>query len=709
MRRGLFWGDVFRGGLLVSSALALVMAAGAVGAEEAADVDGIESIVVTAERTNRTLAETGSSVGVVTGQDLEERGLLSTYDVLDFIPNVVIGRTANSAPSVRGIDGAGPATAANAFFAGTRPRVAFQVDGRTLTFNEAIYLDSGVWDAQQVEVYRGPQSTLQGRNAVGGVIAIKTTDPTFDWNGKARVMIGEDNLQQYSAAVGGPLVDDKLAFRVSADHRNEDSFVTTTPFAAPADRIDYLADTGDMKAETYRSKLLFTPTDAVKSLLSVSYSDAYSPQTLTVKRPFGDYVTSATLTPRFRTRSLVGVSDTEFQVSDLISVSALLTGTDFKVNRYATLASGRAFINGTEYSAEPRITFGKSTDQWSGFLAAYVFDADQTEAIDLFQGASFVDSTLTKAVFGEGNVRITDKFDVTLAARYEEEERDRVGTANSPRIVVNFQETFKVFLPRATAKYAVNETTNVGITVGKGYNAGGAGLAFNPPYPTFQYDKETVWNYEGFVRSSLLDGALQLSGNVFYNDYSNYQLSFSLPPIGTQPAASVIANAEKAYTYGAEVEAKYRILPELDIRGSVGLLETEIERYTNAGINVANVPIGIQPLQGKDFPRSPAFSATVGFTARPLENVDASMDVRYTDEYFSDALNNPRARTKAYTLVNAQLGYTIENQVRLFTSVSNLLDEQTPVIFTPNATNTNNDIANMTRPRRVMGGIQLSF
>src|SRR3546814_2966606 len=84
----------------------------------------------------------------------------------------------------------------------------------TLTYNEAIYLDGLLWDVQQMEVYRGPQSTLQGRNAIGGVVAIKTADPTFDWQGKVRGVIGGDKTRQISGAVGG----DRKSTRLNSSH-----------------------------------------------------------------------------------------------------------------------------------------------------------------------------------------------------------------------------------------------------------------------------------------------------------------------------------------------------------------------------------------------------------------------------------------------------------------------------------------------------------
>jgi outer membrane receptor protein involved in Fe transport len=657
----------------------------AAAAQTATGETSVDQVVVTAERTNRSLRDTASSVAVMTAKDAENAGLQTTYDALDMIPNVVATRSANNAPAVRGIDGGGPAIGANAFFAGTRPRLAFQVDGRTLTFNESIYLDGGIWDMQQIEAYRGPQSTLQGRNAIGGVIAVKTADPTFTWTGKARALAGDDDLRQVSGAVGGPLIDDILAFRVAADFRREEAFVETFPFAQ-------LAHPGRYRSEVYRGKLLFTPTPELRSLTTISYSDSYAPQTLSVRLPFTDYVATAFTTPRFRTRAVVGVSDSSWRVSQDVALSAYLTASDFRVNRYINPGNGVAQIDGKEYTAEPRIRFGQASNRVSGFLAVFIFSAKQDEVIDLFGGGAFNDETLTKAAFGEVNWRATDRIDLTLGARYEEEERDRVGRAGA--FVIDYHETFKVLLPRATVKYRPDETTTFGVTLGRGYNAGGAGFAFNPPFPSFVYDKEMVWNYEAFVRSSLLDGRLQLAGNIFFNDYDGLQLPFVVAMSASGPA-TVIRNAERATTYGAEVEAKYNLLPNLDLRASAGLLKTKVNRYSD------------QTLQGNELPRSPAFSATLGFTARPLENVDAGIDLRYTGSYNSDIFNAPRGETKAYAMVNAQVGYTL-GRARLFGQVSNLFDEKTPALLTP-AVNPSGDIANMTRPRRFSAGVELAF
>jgi len=645
-----------------------------------------DEIIVQAERGNRTLRETATSVVVLTEGDLGP-GTQTTYDVLDSIPNIVATRGSNNAPAVRGVDGGGGANAVTAFFAGSRPRVNFLVDGRTLSFNEAMYIDGGIWDMQQIEVYRGPQSTLQGRNAIGGVIAIQTADPTFNWQGRGRALIGEDDLYQVSGAVGGPILQDALAFRVSADYRRENAFIHIPAY-------EQLPHPERYRSVSLRGKLLLEPAGApdFRSLLTVSYTDAYAPQALGVRQPYQDLEYSNPFMPRFRTKATVGSLDTSWKLAGGITLSAFLSATDFRVNRYINPGSGIAQIDGTEYTAEPRIRFGDSNDELSGFIAGYLFHAKQDETIDLFGGGSYKDRTDTRAVFGEITYRPTARINLTIGSRYEEEERDRVGGAGP--FPIDFHETFRAFLPSATISVSPNEQITYGASIKRGYNAGGAGFAFNPPFTSFEYDKETVWNYEGFVRARLFDNRLSLNGNIFFNDYSGLQLPFDLAQNPAAPA-TIVRNAERATTYGAELEARFRALPELELFTSAGVLKTKVNRYDDPSI------------EGNDLPRAPAFSFTAGFSATPLPGFDVSADVRYTDAYFSDVFNNARGRTDAYALVNAQLGYRIGG-ARLFLSATNLFDSREPILLLPGATPAL-DTAYLTRSRRVSGGVEFAF
>ncbi len=655
-----------------------------------------DDIVVTGDRTDRTLRQTPASVVVSTGADVDRlAGTYSVDDVISRIPNIVTTRPSNNAPAIRGVDGTGPQSGGDAFFGGTRPRVNFQVDNRTLTFNEVIFIDGLLWDVQQIEAYRGPQSTLQGRNAVAGVIAVKTNDPTDTWSGRARAVVGDYGTRQFSGALGGPIVPGVLSFRVAADWREEQAFVDFAPYQARAaglsTELKQIDNPGRFESFTARGKLLFTPSSDVRALLTLSHSDAYAPQTIQVARPFRDHVASFPEMPRMRTRADVAIADADMRIADGLTLALLGSATDFRILRYAMLDAGSALIDGREYSAEPRLKFGGPGDRLSGFLAGLIFRARQREEIDFFTGR-FRDRTNTDAVFGEVTFRPDAVLGVTLGLRYEEERRLRTGSAGP--FVTDFDRTFRAFLPRATVTLDASPDVTIGATIARGYNAGGVGFAFDPPFPSYTYDKETVTNYEAFGRASLADGRLQLRGNAFFNRYRGLQLPFDLNP-DPNLFAFVTRNAERATTYGLEVESRYRALPELSLFANAGLLETKVDRFVEPTV------------EGNELPRAPAFSLNAGFTLQPVPPLELSFDMRYSDSYYSDAFNEARGKTKPYTLANAQVAWR-QGRFRIFAAATNLFDTTDAILLSPGSTR-DLDAATITRPRRVTGGVEASF
>ncbi|HTO40259.1 MAG TPA: TonB-dependent receptor, partial [Rhizomicrobium sp.] len=526
---------------------------------------GLETVVVTGEKTARSLRDTAASVVVTTDRDIDNLAeTYTTQDLLGRIPNIVVTSPGNNAPAVRGLDGTGPAAGADAFFAGTRPRLNYQIDGRTLGYNEALYLNAGLWDAQQMEVYRGAQSTLQGRNAIAGVIAIKTKDPTFDWEGSSRALIGNMGERELSGAISGPVSDNVLAFRLSADYRQSQAYAHFTGY--PEDE-----NPARTSALGVRGKLLFTPVPDVTSTLTVSYNDARAPQSEYLVKPYDAFIPAAPLQPVFRARTGTVISNTNWALNDLVTLEAFLSYSDFKVDRYSPIGQGNAQINGAEYVVEPFVRAHTPDESLSGFIAAYIFRTQQNEAIDLFGGGTFHDRTATTAVFGEATYTFSPTLRLVAGARYEEEVRHRTG-ADGP-FVIAFDATYKTFLPKATVFWDVADNVTIGATAERGYNAGGAGFTFAAPFVSYQYNPEYVWDYEGFVRASLLDSQVTLTANVFYNTYKDLQLPFELSALST-----VIRNAERATTYGAEATAHYRPMDMIDLFASIGLLQTRVDR-----------------------------------------------------------------------------------------------------------------------------------
>ena len=691
------------GGLMAIRFGAFLMCTGALlaampTAAQTADVaEGASAdIIVTGDRSDRTLQETSAIVIVTTGADADRlSGTYSVDDVISRIPNIVTTRPSNNAPAIRGVDGTGPQSGGDAFFGGTRPRVNFQVDNRTLTFNEVIFIDGLLWDMQQIEAYRGPQSTLQGRNAVAGVVAVKTADPTFDWNGRARVLIGEQDTRQFSGAIGGPIVPDVLAFRLAADWRKEQAYVDFAPYQARArglsEQLKQIDNPGRSKSLTMRGKLLFTPTPDSRALVTLSHSDAFAPQTIQVLRPFQDHVAGFPQQPRFKTRADVAILDTDVRLADGVSLAFLGSAADYRILRFAPLETGSALIDGREYSAEPRVRFGTAQDRLSGFLAGLIFRSRQREEIDFFTGR-FRDRTNTDAVFGELVFKAGPALGITLGARYEEEQRVRSGAAGP--FIIDFNRTFRAFMPRASVTLNASPDVIVGATIARGYNAGGVGVAFDPPFPNYTYDKETVTNYEAFVRATGAGGRLQLRANAFYNRYEGLQLPFDLNP-DPNLFAFITRNADRATTYGLEVESRYRPLPELSLFANAGLLKTKVNRFDEPTV------------QGNELPRAPAFSFNAGLTLQPIRQLELSFDMRYTDSYYSDAFNEARGKTRPYTLANAQIAWT-QGPVRIFAAATNVFDTTDATLLSPGAT-FQVDNATITRPPRVTGGVEWRF
>ena len=683
--------------ILTMSVVAALAASPRPAPAQASSDTTLEEIIVTAERTDRSLRETTSSVSVASAQDIERRGLATSNDLLEGIPNLVTSEPSNDAPAVRGLNGTGAATGAGAFIAGSRPRLGYLVDGRTLSYNESVFSDASLWDVSQVEVYRGPQSTLQGRNSIAGLIAIRTAEPTFEWEGAARAIVGDHETREYSAALSGPLVDDAVAFRLSGDTRTRQSYIDVQPFTGQNEPGEYSLD-------SLRGKLLIAPSSSqMRTLVTFTHTEGYEPQNPLATRPFDEYRGQFSTPPqpgrnaRFQIRANTGIVDTSWSLNDALTLQAVASAADVQVRRTTDPGRGIAGVDAREYSFEPRMRMSFLDERVKGFLGAFVFRADQDEALDLSRQTpvapmTFEDSTDTNAVFGEVTFAMTPSVNLVLGARYEEEQRLRTGGLSI--FSINFDETYREFLPKASVAWNIDESSTIGVVVGRGYNGGGAGFTFFPPFVTYTFEPEHVLNYELFTRTLLLDNRLAISANVFYNDYSDLQLPFDLNP---DPAnvSNVIRNADKAETYGLEVSARFAPAKALQLSFDAGVLQTKVTKYPGSGI------------EGQELARSPGYSLSLGISYLPVESLELNLNGNYSDSYYSDLPNDSAEIVDSYFIANARASYTL-GKARVFVSVNNLTDEVVPVSLSAGPVR-ENDLAILLEPRSVYGGIEFRF
>src|SRR5690606_10410038 len=179
---------------------------------------------------------------------------------------------------------------------------------------------------------------------------------------------------------------------------------------------------------------------------------------------------------------------------------------------------------GTDFSWEPMVRF--TGTETTGFAGIYYSRTKQDEFIDSGGGGTFDDKATTIATYGEVTHNLRSDLHLTLGARYEEEQRRREGTLF---VTLDLDETYRAFLPKAVIAWDVNPGLTVGAGVSRGYNGGGAGVAWTSG-EVFEYDSEYAWTYDGFARATILGGKLRLNANVFYSDYKDMQLPFDTDP-----------------------------------------------------------------------------------------------------------------------------------------------------------------------------------
>ena len=139
-------------------------------------------------------------------------------------------------------------------------------------------------------------------------------------------------------------------------------------------------------------------------------------------------------------------------------------------------------------------------------------------------------------------------------------------------------------LPKADIAWKINDDQRLGFKVGKGYNPGGAGVTFGVPYTSYEYDAEYVWNYELYHRWTSADKRLRINSNLFYNDYKDMQLPFTLGP-----NSIVIRNADKVVTYGAEINTEWQATEKLALNAGIGMLKPILNVIQTAALKGINL------------------------------------------------------------------------------------------------------------------------
>ena len=684
----------------------------------------LEEIVVTARKREESLQNVGLAVSALSQTEIARTFARDISDLAFVSPNLIIDDTAQGPGGVAAIfiRGIGAADVEKNF----DPAVGVVVNGIFLGANAGSLLRS--IDLASVEVLRGPQGTLFGRNTIGGLINITHTQPTGELGAKLRAG-AEDYDTYYGDAIINFGVTDDVAAKVSLAKRDQrEGYYKNITEGGDAGRNDY---------QSYGLNLLWdiSETLAIEGSYQREETDQDTPPLLNTAqerhafcsgfgfcspsldepitgdrykiaqdyvRPAGEQSTRSNPVTTSARSDLVQVDgdatfDTDFyefearwQVNDAMKVDYLYGYWESDETILSNWDGTPILLYGTDRPAqydqnsnELRLTYDDGgafsivtglylwESKYAIQLRSYVPSGDDFDVIlnILQEGQQKTDS---QAAFFEADYDFTDALTFTLGGRYTEDKKEsrQYGVVNTGPD--HPDDDWNEFTPRVGVRYQLNEDAMLFATYSAGYRSGGFnGRVGNLTDAIQPYDPETVDNYEAGIKSEWLENRLRVNANLFYMEYDDKQEELQLPDDNDTGQKTVVENASSATLQGVEIDVQAFINENLSLRANLGYLDSSYDDFTYQGID------GPVDLSGLDFRRAPDWTGSLDATYE-WDMGSGKAWVRgayhYIGEHFVNVSNSPELENDAQNLIDASVNYSI-NAFTFSVFGRNLTDE----------------------------------
>ena len=641
---------------------------------------GLEEVVVTAQKREQNLQDTPVAITAIDTQTLHDQKVKDISDLSASIPNVSIapspGGSTGATIAIRGASTINPAIT-------WEPAVGIYVDGVFVAKNIGGLFD--VAELERVEILRGPQGSLYGKNTTGGAISLITRKPAKERGGNVTVGAGNYGYTEYGASIDSGRIADFLSLNVSYNKRDRDGFYDNANSGLPGAGTVKIDEFKQLDSEAGRVAALFDVSDAVE----ITYAYDWSSRDNTVA--FGqlepgivdaNHVSGfqAAAVNRLDSGSLDGAGVEEVETSGH-TLNVAWDINDNLLMKSITGYRGMKFYDENDYDGSPYVGFNTQRDietkqtsqefQLIGkagsvnyVVGAFYFTED-SDAYNPFViggpgGPSNVDNfygveSTSYALFGQADWAATDSLTFSLGARWTQEEKDayvkHMGSVvlGATDYDTQANETWDNFSPMFTASYAVNDDITTYAKVSQGWKAGGFNAeATDKMEAETPYDEETLTSYELGFKSRWLDSRLQANIAVFYNDIKDKQISNYLG------AYSIIENAGKANVQGFELETIYALTESLTAFFNYGYLDSSYDEYIVGSVDIASTA---------QFPYSPENKYSLGFEyVRDLgfSQLRTRIDYSFSDEQYFYA-EEPKATltsSEDYALLNARIALT---------------------------------------------------
>lgn len=689
-------------------------------AQAQADSRVLEEVQVTARQRVESLQDVPVAVTVLSKDAIQKTFAQNLADLGAYAPNVSIGVVPGFNAASIAIRGVSTGDIPSTF----DPAVTVAVDGFYLGHYQASLLD--MFDIEQIEILRGPQGTLFGKNTIGGVVNVTTQKPSGEFGVEGKVRIANEGRRDIMAAIDLPLIDDVLAARVSIQQFDFDGFYTNTFDGS---------DGGGQDLLSARAKFLWTPSEEFEALLSFEYINDDSDTPLVVNTtteldrngnygsdafygvypgrgaggtanvPLGDPFNTGLVTPAQHAPGFAESKNTDGHKEDVDGV--YLTMNWDVMGGTATSISGFRAVDSdyyNDYVGEPaaiyatirsiyrdtfsqEFRFAKSVDNLDYVIGVYYQqnDMDYENYTSLgpdhplsgapgFWGpegllltADGSQETTSYALFGEGSYNLTDATQLTFGIRYSDEDKDFQLRPLGYTASVSESGSWDDVTYRLGIDHTLNDNSLIYATFSTGFKSGG----FNEQAGTLttaalSFDPEEAESFEVGMKSDLLDSTLRLNVAAFIVEYSDLQLD-SVVPVVENPAGqeSIITNAGEMTSWGIEVDAMWLATEQLTIDATVGYLNADYDKF-NCDLD-KDISNGLEDCTSLDVKRTPEMTASLGGTFNlPLADMGGSLDFNlnatYTDSFYNDIFNTTASEHEEVTLLNASVSYVTDGE-----------------------------------------------
>ena len=640
------------------------------------DINNVETITVTSDFRQQSLQNAPTSMSVLTDIEIKQRSAKHLEELIAVSPNVNFASGSQRARyyQIRGIG------ERSQFQEPINPSVGVIIDEVDFTGIGSV---ASLFDVKQAEIFRGPQGTRFGANAIAGMINITTNEPTEDFEGSVQLGVGNYNTYDMGVALSGPATD-SVKYRLAVNQSNSDGYIENVHLQRE--------DTNNRDELTIRGKLAIEASNDLTIDLAGFYFDfdnGYDTFSLDNTRetlsdqPGFDQQETAAFSAKFTYQgfesatilAIVSNADTDLAYGydeDWayvgISDPDVIENPDYAYWEYTS--TDHYFREKTVLTTELRVVsnqgqeiFNKST----AWVAGIFYKQDDE---DLLRQYTYNDADFTStndstsiALYGQLDTQLTEQLSLASGLRIENRTADY---NNSDLFNESIQDT--MIGGKLVLSYQQNENSLWYTSINRGYKAGGNNTDGTLPDDLRTFEPEYLLNYELGYKVSLLDNNAYIRSSVFYMDRTDMQVKSSKTIVranGSAEFVSYLGNATSGSNYGVEIESAWTINDYVNVYGSLGLLNTEFDQFIDKDGN---------SLTGEEQAHAPNYQFNVGVNYQPTDEWLFNISVDGKDEfYFSDTryyeyeegvfspIPEDDIKSEAVVLLNASISYLQDN------------------------------------------------